>query len=241
MIGTRLVRRKTAKKGILERDVIYRVQIPISRWRFPIDIGLDPLMTRCARLTWPNSSVTLKVMENRFTLSESGAQLWTREKARPIRSRIGDALEGLKVGDVLVIDVSGVEVFDFSFAAELFGKTVSTLGVEYPGRFLIVEGLTDCTRENLKQALEGSNLIMIERRANGTGLLGKVHPADEATFAEILAAGEAVSAGTLSRKLDVNLTAMNERLSKLISLGIVRREKSSSSSGREQYVYKVMG
>jgi len=34
---------------------------------------------------------------------------------------------------------------------------------------------------------------------------------------------------------------MNERLSKLSSMGIVRREKSSSASGREQYVYKVMG
>lgn len=180
-------------------------------------------------------------MEVRFTLSKYGHQLWTREKARPIRSQLGDVLESLKAGDVLAIDASGVEVFDFSFAAELFGKSLSTLGVEYPGRFLIVLGLTDCARENLNQALEGLNLLMIEQRAEGPTLLGKVHPADDATFAEILAAGEAVSAGTLSRKLDVNLTAMNERLAKLTSLGIVRRERSSSASGREQYVYKVMG
>jgi len=33
---------------------------------------------------------------------------------------------------------------------------------------------------------------------------------------------------------------MNERLSKLSNFGVVRREKSSSASGREQYVYKVM-
>lgn len=173
-------------------------------------------------------------------MKEFGAQLWSREKARPIRSRVGDALESLKAGDVLAVDASGVEVFDFSFAAELFGKTLSTLGVEYPGRFLIVEGLTDCTRENLNQALDNSNLVMIERKKDKFGLLGKVHPADEATFAGILKAGEAVSAGALSQKLDVNLTAMNERLSKLSSMGIVRREKSSSASGREQYVYKVM-
>lgn len=186
------------------------------------------------------SSRTLNTMEKKFTLKEFGPQLWTREKARPIRSRLGDALDSLKPGDVLVIDASGVEVFDFSFAAELFGKTLSTLGAEYPGRFLIVEGLTDCTRENLTQALEGSNALMIERSGGKLKLLGKVHPADEATFRGILKAGEAVSAGTLSQKLEVNLTAMNERLSKLGSLGIVRREKSSSASGREQYVYKVM-
>jgi len=180
-------------------------------------------------------------MERTFRLRECGRQLWTREKARPIRSRVGHVLESLKAGDVLVIDAYDVEVFDFTFAAELFGKTLSTLGVEYPGRFLVVEGLTECARENLHQALEGLNLLMIERQADGLRLLGKVHPADAATFAGILEAGEAVSAGALSRKLDVNLTAMNERLSKLSNLGIVRREKSSSASGREQFVYKVMG
>jgi hypothetical protein len=180
-------------------------------------------------------------VEKEFALKKFGAQLWTREKARPIRSRLGDVLESLRAGDVLAIDASGVEVFDFSFAAEFFGKTLSTLGVKYPGRFLIVEGLTDCARENLHQALEGLNLLMIERQADGLRLLGKVHPAAAATFAAILGSGEAVSAGALSRKLGVNLTAMNERLSKLSNLGIVRREKSSSASGREQYMYKVMG
>src|SRR5262249_50258879 len=133
-------------------------------------------------LTSINSLHTLKRMERKFALKEFGSQLWTREKARPIRSRLGDALESLKAGDVLAIDTSGVEVFDFSFAAELFGKTLSTLGVEYPGRFLIVEGLTECARENLCKALADMNLLMIER-AEDFKLLGKVHPADVATFA----------------------------------------------------------
>ena len=179
-------------------------------------------------------------MQKRFSLKQYGSQLWTREKARQIRSRLGDTLEDLRAGDVLVIDAKGVEAFDFSFANELFGKTLSTLGVEYPGRFIIVESLSECARENLNQALEASNLLMIEREESGLHLLGKVHPADEATFSSMIKAGEAVSASTLSRRLEVNLTAMNERLSKLASLGVVRRERGSSASGREQYVYKVM-
>ena len=93
--------------------------------------------------------------------------------ARPIRSRLGDVLESLRAGDILAIDASSVEVFDFSFAAELFGKTLSTLGVEYPGRFMIVEGLTDSARENLNHALEGSKLLMIERKRGKIELLGK--------------------------------------------------------------------
>jgi hypothetical protein len=149
-------------------------------------------------------------------------------------------LETLGVGGVLVIDAAGVEAFDFSFATELFGKTLLTLGSEYPGRFVIAENLTECTNENLSKALESLSLTMIERSQGELKLLGKVHPADEETFSQIVGMGEAVSAGALSKKLEVNLTAMNERLSKLTNLGVVRREKGSSASGREQYVYRVL-
>jgi hypothetical protein len=192
-------------------------------------------------LTFFSSSRNLKVMEKKFALKDFGSQLWTREKARPIRARLTDAIELLRTGDVLTIDASGVDVFDFSFAAELFGKALSRLGVDYPGRFVIAEGLSESARENLNQALEASNLIMIERDGNDIRLLGKVHPFDRETFTGILEAGEAVSAGALGKKLNVTATAMNERLSKLNNLGVVRREKTSSASGREQYIYKVMG
>ena len=177
-------------------------------------------------------------MEKRFDLKRFGQELWSRDKARPIRSQLGDGLELLATGDVMVIDASGVEMFDFSFAEELFAKTVSTLKIEYPGRFVVVEGLAECARENLSQALESKNLFMIERRKGKLNLLGRVHEIDEATFAAIRSEG--ISAGELSRKLGVNLTAMNERLSKLANASVVRREKGSSASGREQYVYKVL-
>lgn len=179
-------------------------------------------------------------MEKRFRLGRHGQQLWTREKARQIRSQIAGILEELETGDVLIIDGTGVEVFDFSFANELFGRTLSTVMTEYPGRFVIVDNLTEYASENLSKALESTNQIMIERRKGELRLLGKAHPVDQETFTEIVRAGEAVSAGTLSRKLSVNLTAMNERLSKLAGLGIVRREKGSSASGREQYVYRLL-
>lgn len=179
-------------------------------------------------------------MEKRLRLRRYGAQLWTREKARQIRISVTSLLEKLEAGDVLVIDAAGVDVFDLSFANELFGKTVSSLATEYPSRFVIVENVTEYARENLSKALESLNLMIIERRQGRFELVGKVHPADQETFAEIIRTGQAVSAGSLSKKLDVNLTAMNERLSKLAALGLVRREKGSSASGREQYVYRVL-
>lgn len=178
-------------------------------------------------------------MDRHFKLGQYGSRLWTREKARQIRTRLAGVLEALGIGDVLIIDSAGVEVFDFSFAGELFGRTVLTLPSEYPGRFVIVENLNECTDENLTKALECLNLTMIERRQGKLRLLGKVHPADQETFAEVVSA-EAISAAALSKKLKVNLTAMNERLSKLTNLGVVRREKGSSASGREQYLYRVL-
>lgn len=179
-------------------------------------------------------------MEKRLKLNRYGSHLWTREKARQIRARLASTLDTLKPGDVAVIDAEGVEVFDFSFANELFGKTALTLAAEHPGRFVVVENLGGYAAENLGKALESSNLMIIARTDGGLALVGKVHPADEETFAQIVAAGQAISAGALSKKLAVNLTAMNERLSKLTNMGLVRRERGSSESGREQYVYRVL-
>src|SRR5438034_7905440 len=121
-------------------------------------------------------------MEQRFPLGKYGKHLWTRDNAREIRVALSEQLEALGVGDVLVIDAQNVEVFDYSFANELFGKTILGLPREHPGRFVIVEHLTDYTRENLTKALEGMGLAMIERRDAGLRLIGKVHPADEKTF-----------------------------------------------------------
>jgi len=190
-------------------------------------------------LTSSYSLRTLNEMEKRFNLGQFGSHLWTRERARHIRGRVGDVLQTLRAGDILVVDATGVEAFDFSFADELFGKTLLTLGGEYPGRFVVAENLTECAKENLAKALEGLSLTIIERRQGELTLLGKVHPADQETFAEVVAVG-ATSAAALSKKLRVSLTAMNERLSKLTNLGLLRREKGSSASGREQYVYRVL-
>ena len=181
-------------------------------------------------------------METRITLRlYGGSQLWTRETARKVRADVVKILDELQGGDTLVIDTKGVEVFDYSFANELFGKTILSLAQEYPGRFLLVENLTRYTKENLVKALEGLGLMIIERKEGKLTLLGKVHPSDQATFSAILPGKGAVTAAELRDKLKLNLNAMNERLSKLAGFGLVRREKGASLAGREQYEYRVLG
>lgn len=179
-------------------------------------------------------------MEVRFKLSKFGKHLWTRAKAREIRSELLAQLGKIHQGDTLIIDLSSVEVFDFSFASELFGKTLLDLRTEFVGRFVVAENLTDYTRENLDQALRALGLAIIERKGTKLSLLGKVHTVDQATFAAITRAGGPVTAATLREQLGVNLTAMNERLSKLVALGVARREKTASPAGREQYEYMVL-
>lgn len=182
-------------------------------------------------------------MEHQFNLyvrSGRKAQLWTRDLAKTIRAELLKVLEGAAEGDVVAIDAKGIEVFDYSFANELFGKTLLSLAGEFPGRFLIVENLTDYSAENLGKALESLALLMIHRRGNRIELIGKPHSADEETFRAIVGSRKPVTASELKDRLKLNLTTMNERLSKLANLGVVRRWKSTSPAGREQFEYSVM-
>jgi Sugar-specific transcriptional regulator TrmB len=156
-----------------------------------------------------------------------------------MRSEAFSMLEELEPGGVLVIDAKGIEVFDYSFANELFGKTVLSMAGEFQGRFVVVEHLTTYTHENLAKAMESLGLTIAERKKGKIELLGKVHPADSETFSVLVGAKEPVSAVELSKRLNVNLTAMNERLSKLMSMGLARRTKTTSSAGREQYEYSA--
>jgi hypothetical protein len=174
-------------------------------------------------------------MEKRIALE--GPHLWTRELAREMRKPVMQLLEELAAGDTLVIDLAAVEVFDYSFANEFFGKTLLSVAAEYAGRFVIVENLSTYTRENLTKAMESLGLIILERKGGRLTLLGKVHQADEETFSAIRKLDHAVSAMTLSKQLGINLTAVNERLTKLGKLGLVNRQRSVSKAGREQYEY----
>jgi hypothetical protein len=179
-------------------------------------------------------------MEQRLKLSKYGRRLWTRTKAKQIRTEVIKLLDSLEVGGSLIIDAAGIDAFDYSFANEFFGKTLLALPIEYPSRFVVIENLSEYTEENLVHALEALNLAIIKRELGALKLLGKVHPVDEATFQAVVTAREAVSAAALKDALGVNLTTMNERLTKLAKLGVVRREWGASQAGREQYLYSTV-
>jgi STAS-like domain of unknown function (DUF4325) len=184
----------------------------------------------------------LKSVGSRYYLADLGStRLWTREPARTARAAVEELLAGAQLGEVVVIDLDGVEVFDYSFAAELFGRLLQRLPIEYPGRFLVVEHLGESTRANLEPALEDLGLTMIELLPNGDfQLIGKAAEEDRITFRTI-AAGSVVSAPELADDLGIKLTTMNERLAKLVRLGVIRRDAASSGQGRSRYRYSTVG
>lgn len=190
-------------------------------------------------MTASHTGDTLKEMEHIFPLEPYGAQLWTRERGSEIRAALEAVLDTLAPGEVVVLDLEGVEVFDFSFANELFGRTLLRLPDDHPDRFVVVAHLNEYTRLNLSQALASLGLLIIEREGGAYHLLGKAHAADKATVAVLIQADRPVSAAELASALGVQLTAMNERLAKLARLAIVWRQKATSPAGREQYLYVV--
>ncbi len=179
-------------------------------------------------------------MEKRLNLVEYGKQLWTRDLAITIRGEVEKTLADIAPGDAVVIDAKDVEVFDYSFANELFGKTILRLPNEYPEKFFIVENLSRYTRENLEKALSSLGLVMIEKKGGELKLIGKIHPNDQETFDAVVSAKEPITAIMLKDKLKMNLNAVNERLTKLTGLSLVRRKTGVSSAGREQYEYSVI-
>jgi STAS-like domain of unknown function (DUF4325)/Winged helix-turn-helix DNA-binding len=170
-----------------------------------------------------------------YRLSKVGKKLWTRERARLPRDEVEDLLEAAAPGEVVTIDLRGVDVFDFSFAAEFFGRLLQRLPSEHPGRFLVIENVGPWTGPNLEATLTGLDLAAIARNVHGQyRLLGKVTETDRATFDALLGHGGKSTALELANGLGINLTAMNERLSKLVRTGVIRRE---DAPGRARFTY----
>lgn len=182
----------------------------------------------------------MKKVKKALQLSKHGTKLWTRPAAQAPKAELAALLKRAEPGETVTIDLRGVEVFDFSFANEFFAKAALELPREFPERMVVVTNLNEYTREDLSQALTSLGLAMVERGADGRlSLLGRFHQVDAQTFAAVAGNDRSVTAVTLKDRLSINLTAVNERLTKLTNLGLICRRRGVSSAGREQYEYSA--
>lgn len=164
--------------------------------------------------------------------------LWTRESGDGVRKKLFEVLGHTRSGDVVVVDFDGIKAFDYSFANELFGKTLPRMPIDFPDQFIAVTNLNEYTRENFINAISNLPLVVVEKKlGGGLALLGKVHPVDKVTFETICESSHPLTSIELAKHLDVKIQAMNERLSKLVDMRVIRRSQSLSQAGREQYEY----
>ena len=191
-------------------------------------------------MTNARSFDTVNYMEKPFKLNRFGPRLWGRDRAEMVRRLLEKQLANLDVGDTIVVGLEGVEVFDLSFASEMFGQAIRDMPFRHAGRFLLVEGLTEYTQLNLQKCLEDMELVVPSRSRRVYDLLGKHHPSDLTTYRAIHAQEGKMTAAELSGRLAIKLTAANQRLAKFLKLGLARRESALSESGREHYVYYAL-
>ncbi len=174
-----------------------------------------------------------------FQLGADRARLWGRDRGREVRAEIEGLLDSLGPGEALAVDLRSVEVMDFSFANEVFGKLYGRIGSEYPGRVLLLTGLADeFVKENLAAALAALNFMALAYTSpRKWELLGKFADTDRETL-EALQRRKEATAPQLADALGIQLTAVNQRLKKLSDAGLIARMRVSAPSGGGQYVYR---
>ncbi len=169
--------------------------------------------------------------------SEDGA-FWGRPEGRQKRAEIEAVLETVGPGETLVVDLKSVEVMDFSFPSEVFGKLIGGLASHYPGRMLVLTNLSEFVKENLSAALRDLGVMaLVYKGPRSWELIGKWAETDRETLAA-LQRFKSATAPQLAEALAIQLTTCNQRLRKLSEMGLVARVRQSTTGGGEQFVYR---
>jgi len=166
-----------------------------------------------------------------------GKLMVTRGTGRKVREALAEVLEGLPLGGVLYVDTRGVDLMDYSFADEVLGILVSRVASgEYGERRVALVEEDRELLENMEASLRqrGLAMIRVDEVGGEPGIVGDVPEHLEDTLRAINASGP-ISNADLAAKLGLNHTAMNNRATRLLKLGLIQRRKDSAA---RQYTYQ---
>lgn len=166
-----------------------------------------------------------------------GKLMVTRGTGRKVREALAGVLEGLPLGGVLYVDTRGVDLMDYSFADEVLGILVSRVASgEYGERRVALVEEDRELLENIEASLRqrGLAMIRVDEVGGEPGIVGDVPEHLEDTLRAINASGP-ISNADLAAKLGLNHTAMNNRATRLLKLGLIQRRKDSAA---RQYTYQ---
>lgn len=167
--------------------------------------------------------------------------LATREAGQVQLARLGEVLEDTQAGEVVGIDVSGVEFINYSFSDECFGNLCGRLqSGEFPDRFVVLvapeEGMEN-RLQDISIALKNRKLAMLwiaHEDAPEYDLVGELSEALKETL-------KAVEPGdtneTLAGKLNIKSTACINRTDKLTKMRLLRKKLHAGEYGYKQYEF----
>ena len=143
-------------------------------------------------------------------------------------------------GGVLYVDMRGVDLMDYSFADEAIGVLVSRVASgEYGERRVVLVEEDRELLENVEASLRQRSLaiVRVDEVGASPGIVGDVPEHLSETLRAIYEAGSITNAD-LALKLGLNHTAMNNRATRLVKLGLIHRTKNTAAPGGRQYSYE---
>ena len=203
------------------------------------------------------------------SLGDYGNILAMRPMGRKVQEALDAELRQMPPGGVLVLDFSGVDMMDYSFADEALGTLYSRMSAkEYPDRFLILavdDGeLSEALMENVEVALSRREVAaLVVPKSIVPDVIALLQQVGEETDAEkrqnlewrvvgglpghlvdtlrAIMDRYQVTVRELADTLKIDsATACNNRVAKLYQLHLVRREAAIVPEGGRLYSYSAI-
>ncbi len=169
------------------------------------------------------------------------APLATREDGQEELARLGEALEGVRPGGVVGVDVSGVEFINYSFSDECFGNLAGRLqSGEHPERFVVLVAPKKDMENRLQDievALKNRKLAMIWAEDEDASEYDVVGELSEALRETLKAVEPGDTNDVLAEKLAIKSTACINRTDKLTKMRLLRKKLHAGEYGYKQYEF----
>ena len=166
------------------------------------------------------------------------SSIWGHETGKKFREFI---LEEWKKRDdeLLIIDLKGIEIIDFSASSDLICIPISRLSSELLNKHIIIQNAEDEVRENINVALERQEICCINLKEDKTyEILGKCSDGLKNIIYQLYTNKRAFDSRQLADLLDTTVQVINNRITILYKLGMVKRRIEDAPTGGKQYIYE---
>lgn len=167
-----------------------------------------------------------------------GRQLWYAEKGSSVRQAVSEIIRSNKHEKMFALDFKDVEVADTSFIREAFVKLLHEQRMETNRPQILFKNVSEYMIENLDASFSKHNHFTMVATGDQWDIIGKASQQLKQTLRIILSKKEC-TAKQLASDLKINMTAANNRLSKLLEMSVVSRTETSQQTGGKEFIYRA--